>query len=365
MRRIYSFCFAGLVGLVGLVVAAPAHSAPFQCAVTEHFYDFVPIAQFTSWTTSKTQAEAAGGYLVSIRSAAEQACLETNAVAGSWWAGGSDAAVEDVWRWKGGPDDGIQFWAGKSGGRTTTPDFYAKWFAAEPNSSGEDYMVWNTGSFGWNDVTVTNSLIAGYIVEFDFNPAAPDGDGDGVQDALDNCPNDANPGQENNDGDVSGDVCDFDDDNDGVDDLVDNCPADANPLQEDFDLDGLGNACDATFDGDAVVSEIEALVLDMRYLILSVDPPGGNGMISKLTGKGGILQKVGNAVDAFALGLIDLDTYLSELQDALAKVTAFDNQLAAKIDNGQIPEMTEGMDLDELSAEVRSIIEDLIIAVGD
>lgn len=41
-------------------------------------------------------------------------------------------------------------------------------------------------------------------------PAAPppDGDGDGVPDAGDNCPNDPNPGQEDSDGDGAGDACD-------------------------------------------------------------------------------------------------------------------------------------------------------------
>ncbi|MEO6038178.1 MAG: LamG-like jellyroll fold domain-containing protein, partial [Saprospiraceae bacterium] len=51
-----------------------------------------------------------------------------------------------------------------------------------------------------------------------------DSDGDGLEDNADNCPNLANPAQENNDGDAQGDVCDADDDNDGIPDDSDNCP---------------------------------------------------------------------------------------------------------------------------------------------
>ena len=71
-----------------------------------------------------------------------------------------------------------------------------------------------------------------------------DADGDGVPDSRDNCLSVANPGQQNNDGDVHGDACDADDDNDGILDIKDNCDFVANPGQADSDNDGIGNACD-------------------------------------------------------------------------------------------------------------------------
>lgn len=60
-----------------------------------------------------------------------------------------------------------------------------------------------------------------------------DGDGDGVTDETDNCPEAFNPDQRDADGDSRGDACD-------------NCPLVANERQVDADGDGIGNACDDT-----------------------------------------------------------------------------------------------------------------------
>lgn len=70
-----------------------------------------------------------------------------------------------------------------------------------------------------------------------------DTDDDGVPDALDNCPNVANPDQSDIDGNRAGDLCD-DFDRDGVLNVEDNCPSDPNAWQEDVDADGIGDACD-------------------------------------------------------------------------------------------------------------------------
>ena len=64
-------------------------------------------------------------------------------------------------------------------------------------------------------------------------------DGDGVEEAVDNCPGVVNAAQSDVDEDSRGDVCD-------------NCVVDSNPTQEDLDEDGEGNACDPDADGDGV-----------------------------------------------------------------------------------------------------------------
>jgi len=67
----------------------------------------------------------------------------------------------------------------------------------------------------------------------------PDIDGDGIDNEFDNCPRVPNPGQEDNDGDGAGDVCDDDDDNDGVLDFFD-----PSPFDRFICGDGDGDGCD-------------------------------------------------------------------------------------------------------------------------
>jgi hypothetical protein len=64
-----------------------------------------------------------------------------------------------------------------------------------------------------------------------------DTDGDGIADALDNCPGVPNPAQADVDGDNIGDACD-------------NCVAITNPTQADADVDGIGDDCDNCTDTD-------------------------------------------------------------------------------------------------------------------
>ncbi|MFH1723779.1 MAG: thrombospondin type 3 repeat-containing protein, partial [Elusimicrobiota bacterium] len=81
---------------------------------------------------------------------------------------------------------------------------------------------------------------------------AEDADGDDYADALDNCPQAHNPGQEDTDGNGLGDACNDAEDADGDDyaDALDNCPQAANPGQEDTDGNGLGDACNDAEDPD-------------------------------------------------------------------------------------------------------------------
>ncbi len=107
------------------------------------------------------------------------------------------------------------------------------------------------------DAWLNTGMAAPHMMEM-ATWTAPDADGDGVPDSTDNCTDDANPLQENNDGDAEGDVCDDDDDNDGLTDVeemnFDGNPAynpatDTNPLLADTDGDGISDFDEVNYDG--------------------------------------------------------------------------------------------------------------------
>jgi len=86
-----------------------------------------------------------------------------------------------------------------------------------------------------------------------------DSDGDGVYFFEDNCPNSANPGQDDTDGDGFGDLCD-------------NCPAAANPGQADVDGDTVGDDCD-NCSADAKMSAMSARIPMAMVMVIRASPP--------------------------------------------------------------------------------------------
>ncbi|BAX82387.1 thrombospondin type 3 repeat-containing protein [Labilibaculum antarcticum] len=82
-----------------------------------------------------------------------------------------------------------------------------------------------------------------------------DPDEDDILTSDDNCPLAYNPGQEDEDEDGEGDVCDSDIDDDDILNENDNCPFTPNSDQEDTDQDMIGDLCDPDMDGDGILND--------------------------------------------------------------------------------------------------------------
>jgi hypothetical protein len=130
-----------------------------------HLYKFISgaIDWNDAFTAAQTQtAYGVSGYLVTITSSDENSFV-SGRLTGDGWIGGSDTAVEDVWRWVSGPEAGINFWNGTDGGSSPT---YASWAGGEPNQSGEeDCAQTYVASGNWNDYPC-DATLDGYVVEF-------------------------------------------------------------------------------------------------------------------------------------------------------------------------------------------------------
>ncbi|MCK5480137.1 MAG: dockerin type I repeat-containing protein, partial [Gammaproteobacteria bacterium] len=111
----------------------------------------------------------------------------------------------------------------------------------------------------------------------------PDSDIDGIPDASDNCPDFFNPGQQDNDGDGLGDVCDPDDDNDGLTDLTE-ISLGSDPFVADTDNDGLSDGDEvnihstspvlADTDGDTLSDGDEVNVYTTNPTLVDTDSDG-------------------------------------------------------------------------------------------
>jgi hypothetical protein len=108
-------------------------------------------AVVTNWTAASSRCVAEQFRLVRIDDQAEHTYVRTTATAAignaDLWIGASDTAVEGAWVWP----DGLQFWAGGSGGIPVN-GLFESWGSGEPNNDGAEDCGELRASNDWNDV---------------------------------------------------------------------------------------------------------------------------------------------------------------------------------------------------------------------
>ena len=181
---------AGL--LVGLAAAcvSPLTGQGGQWSVAvggnDHWYEAVHEPDGINWTGAHDAAMAAGGYLATATSAAENDFIFALIDDPQFWA--PTSAVSSSGPWLGGyrpdpnPNNAASGWAWVTGEAWS----YTNWMPGEPNFADENYLHYRaTGpprDKKWNNAydAVTNTG-RGYVVEYVSDPAALPGDlnGDG------------------------------------------------------------------------------------------------------------------------------------------------------------------------------------------
>ena len=138
-----------------LAWSLPLAAQPVECADNSHFFELVPGG--VNWATAEAGAAAltrngVSGYLATIASDAENACVKTAAGTNRVWLGGNDIDVEGTWIWI-----------------TGEPFSYTNWNIGEPNNSGgEDCLEMRGGvESNWNDIPCSFTAMGGYVVEFE------------------------------------------------------------------------------------------------------------------------------------------------------------------------------------------------------
>ncbi|OEU65057.1 MAG: hypothetical protein BA863_04170 [Desulfovibrio sp. S3730MH75] len=154
-----------LMILMLVFAASPSSATTYSFGGSDYW---VVRASGMNWDSAKVLAEAAGGHLATITSAAENAYVQQNVLGsrrGEYWLGGfqtSDPGGTGPaanWEWVTG-----EAWS------------FTDWQPGEPNNyRGRDEMhlgIWSRNDWKWNDEGYLNN-ITGFVVEQSTMPPVP------------------------------------------------------------------------------------------------------------------------------------------------------------------------------------------------
>ncbi len=198
-----------------------------------------------TWDEASTHAQAIGAHLVTITSEEENNFVAALINSGEYW-GAPDPYGSAPGPWMGGLQaEGASEPSGGWSWITGEEFSYTNWASGEPNNfppsgANENRMLyWGPGDSRtglWNDAREDYGGTYAYVMEI----SAVDCNENGTPDEEDV---DAGTSQDCN-GNKTPDECETDRDDDGLIDDCDNCPEYANPGQEDADKDEVGDECD-------------------------------------------------------------------------------------------------------------------------
>ena len=153
-----------------------ASADPLRWSGNGHFYDVVFIAETISWEDASAAASAAGGYLATITSSAENDFVFSLVNKAAFWHGSSGP-------WLGGYQFPATLQPDANWGWVTGEAWsYTNWQAGQPNDSGgkaEDRLQFGFSPLVsvWNDIMSLDPTAAyrpiAYVLEWDRDPIAP------------------------------------------------------------------------------------------------------------------------------------------------------------------------------------------------
>jgi hypothetical protein len=164
----------------GSAIAATAYSQPVQWSGNGHWYQAVSVPSGISWTQASAAAQAAGGYLATITSAAENSFVFGLIDSPVYW--NQEPGGSDLGPWLGGyqTSDNGSTPAANWTWVTAESWSYTHWHPGEPNNftgAAENYLSFKCfGSSGcrtdsWNDlpdaISEFGTSVIAYVVEFD------------------------------------------------------------------------------------------------------------------------------------------------------------------------------------------------------